>query len=67
MLKLASATILTTAAKIPRIFGYFILIIPLDKEITITASKLGYETEIKKIILTNKKRYDYVFFMLKDL
>ena len=38
---------LTRAAKIPRIFEYFILIIPLDKEITITASKLGYETETK--------------------
>lgn len=49
------------------IFGYFILIIPLNKEITITASKLGYETETKKIILTNEKRYDSISFMLKDL
>ncbi len=45
MLKLASATILTKASEIPRIFEYFILIIPHGKEITITASKLGYETE----------------------
>lgn len=47
MLKLASATILTTTSEIPRIFEYFILIIHHDKEITITASKLDYETETK--------------------
>lgn len=53
--------------RISGIFGNFILIIPLNKEITITASKLRYETETKTIMLTNEKRYDYVFFMLNVL
>lgn len=53
--------------RISGLAGNFILIIPLNTEITITASKAGYETETRSITLTNEKRYDYLGFMMNVL
>ena len=45
-------------------FGIYFLFVPLDTEITITASKVGHETLTKKVTLTNENRIEYVGFML---
>jgi len=49
------------------LFGIYFLFVPLNKEISITASKMGHETETKKVTLTHEKRLDYVGFMLNVL
>jgi len=47
--------------------GIFFLITPLDKEICITASKIGYETETISVTLTEKNRFEYVSITLNEI
>jgi hypothetical protein len=53
--------------KLSGFFGIYFLFVPLDKQISITAGKIGHETETKRIILTEKNRIEYVGFMLNVL
>lgn len=54
-------------AKRSGFLGIYFLIVPLNKEISITASKIGHETETKTVILTEENRVEYVGFMLNVL
>ena len=54
-------------AKFSGFFGIYFLIVPLDTQISITASKFRHETETKTAILTEKNRFKYVGFTLNVL
>jgi len=49
------------------IFGVYFLLLPLNVEISITASKAGYETVTKTVTLTEKNRIENLSFTLNEL
>ena len=48
-------------------FGYFYLLLPLNKEITITAYKNGYDSDVTKVKLTENERFKIMTFTLQAL
>jgi hypothetical protein len=48
-------------------FGNFYIILPLDKDITITAYKKGYDSDVKTVKLTKDERFKIMTFTLQIL